>query len=382
MGALELPRRLAAAAVVLVAACSCGGGLTPGPASSPTAPAPSVEEGGPFAGRTYRLDLPADWVVVDTPAYDETIDATPDVAAWLDALDLAGSNAFRAYEPVPGAGGLRLYVNPASPWREANDHPLRGDLQEKVSGVTDEPIGEMVPLAGAGKGTRFRWTQEIDWGSGAPSARSVAGYDVFGELDAVYVVFTWPAETDRLAEVDALMQTFEVTGTAVASLPPGVTMPPSPTPFDKLNPPSEPPPTPAPHAAPELEALLPDRVGDVALLKSSQTGVEMGLAADDPILQQFGKQPADIASATAMPARPPLLAVGVTRLRGVSAADLLAAQLSQVPAEAVSETSLAGRPATYVTYGAWPVWYLAAGDLLYAIVGTEEQAAEVAAALP
>jgi hypothetical protein len=141
-------------------------------------------------------------------------------------------------------------------------------------------------------------------------------------------------------------------------------------------------PTAVPHVAPELEALLPDRVGDVALLKSSQTGMEMGLGADDPILQRFGKQPADLASATAMPDRPPLLAVGVTRLRGVSAADLLAAQLSQVPADAVAETSLGGRPATFVTHGAWPVWYVPAGELLYAIVGTDLQAAEIAAGLP
>jgi hypothetical protein len=377
--------RALAATVVTVALAACGGAGTTGPATGATSPAtgapPPVDDSA-FAGRTYRLDLPADWVVLGSPDYDGTIDATPDVAAWLDALDLAGANAFRAHEPVAGAGGLRLYVNPASPWRVANDHPLRGGIPEKLAGVTDEPVGEMVPLGRAGKATRFTWTQEIDWGNGTPSARSVAGYDVFAELDGVYVVFTWPAGTDRLAEVDTMMQTFEVTGTAVASLPPGVTMPPSPTPFDGLNPPPEPPATAVPHAAPDLEALLPDVIGSVALQVSSQTGVEMGLAADDPILARFGKQPADLATATAMPDRPPLLAVEVTRLRGVSAADLLAAQLSQVPAEEVAEMSLAGRPAVYVTHGAWPIWYLPEGDLLYAMVGTEEQAAEAAAALP
>lgn len=364
----------------VLAACGAGGGSTPAGTSTPSASmAPSA---GAFAGRTYRLDLPADWVVLGSPDYDGSIDATPDVAAWLDALDLAGANAFRAYEPVAAADGLRLAINPASPWRSADEHPLRGGVPEKLSGVTDEPIGEMVPLGTAGKGTRFRWTQEIDWGSGTPTARSVAGYEVFSAFDPVYVVFSWPAGTDRLADVEALMASFEVLGTAVASLPPDVTMPPSPTPFDKLNPPEEPPASAVPHAAPDLEALLPDRVTGIALEKSSQTGVEMGLGADDPILQRFGKQPADLASATAMPDRPPLLAVGVTRLRGVSAADLLAAQLSQVPADAVAETSLGGRPATFVTHGAWPVWYVPAGDLLYAIVGTDVQAAEVAAGLP
>lgn len=337
--------------------------------------------GGPFAGMTYRLDLPTDWVVLGS-SDDESIEATPDVAAWLEALDLAGANAFRAYEPVAGAEGLRLAINPASPWRSADEHPLRGGIPEKLVGVTDEPVGEMVPLGTAGKGTRFRWTQAIDWGSGTPSARTVVGYEVLGEFDPVYVVWNWPAATDRLADVEALMASFEVLGNPVASLPPGVTMPPSPTPFDKLSPPTEPAATAVPHAAPDLEALLPDQVGGVALTKRSQTGVEMGLGADDPILRRFGKQPADLASATATPSRPPLLAVGVTRLSGVSAEDLLAAQLGEVPADAVAATPLAGRPATYVTHGAWPVWYLPAGDLLYTIVGTEEQAAEIAAGLP
>ena len=70
------------------------------------------------------------------------------------------------------------------------------------------------------------------------------------------------------------------------------------------------------------------------------------------------------------------------RLRDVPAQDLLVAVLAQVPPDAVTTTSLAGRPATYVAHGAWPVWYVPAGDLLYVIVGTDEQAAEVAAALP
>jgi hypothetical protein len=375
---LGLPVAILVAAVL--AACGAGGGATPAGTSTP--PASMSAPTGPFAGRTYQLDLPADWVVLGSPDYDESIDATPDVAAWLDALDLAGANAFRAYEPVAAADGLRLAINPASPWRPADEHPLRGGVPEKLVGVTDEPIGEMVPLGTAGKGTRFRWTQEIDWGSGTPSARSVAGYEVFSEFDPVYVVFSWPAGTDRLAEIKALMASFEVLGTAVASLPPDVTMPPSPTPFDKLNPPTEPPATAAPHDAPDLEALLPDRVGEVALTKRSQTGVAMGLTAADPILAPFGKQPSDFSTATAEPSRPPLLSVGVLRLSGVPAEDLVEAILAQVPADEVTQTSLGGRPATYVAHGAWPVWYVPAGELLYAIVGTELQAAEIVAGLP
>lgn len=375
---IRLPAGVLVAAVF--AACGAGGGATPGSAASVSPP--TTVEGGPFADRTYRLDLPAGWVVFGSPAYDTAIDETPDVAAWLDALDLAGANAFRAYEPAPEAGGLRLYINPASPWRAGDDHPLRGTIRETLAGVTDEPIGELVPLGTTAKATRFRWTEEMDWGSGAPSARAVVGYEIMGEFDPVYVAWSWPADTDRLAEVEALMETFEVLGNAIASLPPGATIPPSPTPFDKLDPPSEPPATPVPHAVPDLEALLPDRVGDVVLEKRSQTGVDMGLAADDPILAPFGKQPADLETATAMPAEPPLLIVGVTRLRGVPAEDVLAEILAQVPADEATRTSLAGRAATYVTHGAWPVWYVTSGELLFGISGIEEQAAEAAKELP
>lgn len=366
-----------AALLALVTGCTGSGGGSPSPAAAPDA-SPSAA----IAGRTYRMALPADWVVLGSTSYDAAVDATPDVATWLDALDLVGPNAFRAHEPAAGAGALRLAINPASPWRDPNDHPLSGTVAERLAGVTDEPIGDLVPVGSTAKATRFRWTEVLDWGSGSPSARAVVGYLVMAELDTVYVVWSYPADTDRLAEVEALMATFEVVGTAAASLPPGVTMPPSPTPFDKLNPPPEPPATAAPHGAPDLEALLPDRVGEVGLAKTSQTGVQLGLSPNDALLTRFGKQPADLATATAMPDRPPLLIVGVTRLRGVRGEELLAAMLADVPADEIAERSLAGRPASYVTHGAWPVWYVATGDLVYGLAGADQQVAEVAAALP
>ena len=104
-------------ATIVVAALLTACGAAPGPTGpgGSTAAAPAATGAGAFAGRTFRLDLPADWAVLGTPAYDGTIDATPDVAAWLEALDLAGSNAFRAYEPVAGAGGLRLADQPRVP---------------------------------------------------------------------------------------------------------------------------------------------------------------------------------------------------------------------------------------------------------------------------
>ncbi len=76
-----------------------------------------------------------------------------------------------------------------------------------------------------------------------------------GEFDPVNVVFSWPAETDRLAEVETLMATFKVTGNPVVSLPPGATPAPSPTPYDKYGSPE---PVATHHEDTALEALLPD----------------------------------------------------------------------------------------------------------------------------
>lgn len=241
----------------------------------------------------------------------------------------------------------------------------------------------MVGIGVAAKATRFRWTQTLDWGGGTPSARTCVGYEVLGEFDPVYVVFSYPAEADRLAQVEALMASFEVLGNPVVSLPPGVTLPPSPTPFDKwASPGASPAPMPTFHGDPALEALLPDSVDGVALTKESRTGAQMDVTDGDPILTPFGKHPADLASATAIATQPPLLIVNVVRLRGVPADQLLAAVLEFIPDDAVSHTSLGGRPVTYVVSGAWPFWYYATGELLYGVAGMEEAAATVLAGLP
>ena len=287
--------------ILAVAGCTAG---APSPTPLPTVASPTPSDA--FAGLTYRLDLPSDWIVPGSPSYDATIEGVPDMAAWLEQLGLVGPNAFRAYEPRPDASGLRLAINPRS---TAAPAPLENAASiSALPGVTDEPVGDWVAVGETAKAARFRWTQSSDWGSGSPSARTCVGYSVVGEFDPVNVVFSYPAGTDRLADVEALMSSFEVLGNPVASLAPGATPPPSPTPYDKYGSPE---PQPTYHADPALEALLSDSVDGVALVKQSRTGEQLGMTDHDPMLEPFGKQPADFASATASSTQPPMLLVGV-----------------------------------------------------------------------
>lgn len=214
---------------VVVGTCTAGGSPTPGsPAASRT-----PEAGDTFAGLPYRLDVPAGWIVLGSPAYDASLDEGADVARWLDALDLEGPEAFRAYEPETGAAGLRVAINPPSPWRADEQVLFDEGAVAALPGVTGTPVGDMVGVGEAAKATRFRWTETLDWGRGSPSARTCVGYAVMGEFGQVNVVYSYPTETDRLAEVEALMATFEELATPVVSLPPGITMAPSPSPYDK-----------------------------------------------------------------------------------------------------------------------------------------------------
>ena len=361
---------------VVLAACSAGG---PGPTSVPPGTAPPAADA--FAGLPFRLDLPATWIVQGSAAYDPAIDAGPDVAAWLKGLDLEGQSAFRAYEPLPDAAGLRLAINPLLTW---NPSPLQDEAAiAGLDGVTGKVSSDVLATGATWKAFGYRWTQEIDWGDGSPSARTCVGYFVMAEFNPVNVVFSYPAESDRQAEVEAIVATFEVLGNPVVSLPPGVTPTPSPTPCDKYGSPG---PMPTFHADPALEALLPDSVDGRAVTKESRTGVDMGMTDGDPLLAAFGKRPADWATASGM-AMPtpdkPGFSVGVYRLRGVPAELVLAFQLKQMPDAKVSQVSLGGREATYVESGAWPVWLYATGDLLYGVgLADEATAARVFAALP
>lgn len=380
--------RLTVGLVVFGLLGGCASVQSPSPSATPSA-APSgaaASESDLFADLTYRLDLPADWIVLGSSSYDAGLDAAPDVAGWLRQLDLSGPNSFRAYEPLPGAAGLRLAIKPSTTWNSATPGPLQdGSALAALSGVAAGPVGDLVPVGANAKASRFRWTQTLDWGNGSPSTRNCVGYVVMSEFDQVNVVFTYPAKTDRLAEVEAMMDTFVVLGNPVVSLPPGVTPAPTPTPFDKwasVAPTSS---TTANHGDPSLEALLPDSIDGRTLTKESRTGEQMGMTDANSILATFGKHPSDLASATAtaMPtANQAMLMIGVERLRGVPADQLLVATLKLMPDAKVSLTSRGGHQVTYVMYGAWPVWYYATGDLLYGVVGAEEDVAKVLAVLP
>ena len=212
---------------LVVAACSSGvpaASTTEAPTeAAPTSPGVSD----PFAGLSYRMDVPADWVVLGTPAYDEAIDAAPDVAASLKGLDLEGQNAFRAYEPLPGAAGIRLAIRPLQAW---NPSPLQEEgAVAALPGVTGKVSSDVLATGPDWKAFGYRWTQEMDWGDGSPSPRTCVGYFVMVE-NPVNVVFCYPVGTDRHAEVDAMVATFRVLGNPVFSLPPGATPTPSPTP--------------------------------------------------------------------------------------------------------------------------------------------------------
>lgn len=252
-------------------------------------------------------------------------------------------------------------------------------------GATDAQSGTYVLVGETQKSVRFGWTQTIDWGSGIPSARICVGYFVMGEFDPVKVVLCYPAGTDRLTDVEALMSTFVVLGNPVASLPPGVTPAPTPTPFDKWASTAPMSPMPAGHGAPDLEALLPDSIDGRTLTKESNAGEQMGLTDADPILTAFGKHPSDLANAAAASnptGNQAMLLVGVERLRGVPADQLLAARLKVIPDAKVSPSTLGGHPVTYVMYGAWPIWHYTTGELLYGIVGADDDVARVLAGLP
>ena len=366
-----------------IAACTSGGsGSNPSsaPPSAPSSAPTAVPTADPFAGLPYRMNLPADWIVLGSPGYDASLDTSPDVVAWLKGLDLDGQYAFRAYEPLPGAAGLRVAINPLQTW---NPSPLQDEgAVAALPGVTGKVSSDVLATGADWKAFGYRWEETIDWGDGSPSARTCIGYFVMVD-NPVNVVLCHPAGTDRQAEIDAMVSTFEVVGSPVFSLPPGETPTPSPTPYDKFGSPE---PMPTFHADLEMEALLPDTIGGRPVDKESRTGVDLGMGGEDPILKAFGKSPADFASATGnvMPTEDqPAATLSVIRLRGVPGDQLLAFQLEQMPDAKVSTVSLGGHDVTYVEYGAWPVWMYVTGDLLYGVgLAGEAAAAEVFAALP
>lgn len=343
--------------------------VAPSGTSTP-APTPPTD---PFAHLPYRIELPEEWVVLGSDDYDGTIDRTPDVADWLARLGLVGPNAMRAYEPVGGAAGLRLAMNQTM-WDVVNAGALAGEgpLAE-LPGVADEPVAELIPV-GAAKATLLRWTQSIDWGNGVSSSRNCAGYVYAGEFDPVSVVFSWPTETDRLTEVESIMDTIAVVGNAVASLPPGATPTPAPSP-GRSNPASDERP-PATHDDPALEAMLPDIVDGIPLEKDSLSGDHTAMTDDDPLLAPFGKQPADLSMATAQAFQPRFVLIRAVRLRGVPGRELLEAMLEPLADDSVTWSTIAGHDVAFATSGWLPSWSYARDDVVYALVARDE--AEVA----
>jgi hypothetical protein len=161
--------------------------------------------------------------------------------------------------------------------------------------------------------------------------------------------------------------------------------------------PPPPPPATAPPpaaAAPELEALLPDEAGGVALVKASATGARVfgGDAFSRSLtafLQSVGKRPAELRFANARaPSGDAGLETGVFHVAGTEADRLLQAiveaSLPAAPGSAVREATVGGKPVTALAYANGSTLYLYAHSDTVFYVGSraEEPAAEILRGYP
>jgi hypothetical protein len=113
------------------------------------------------------------------------------------------------------------------------------------------------------------------------------------------------------------------------------------------------------HAAPDLEAVLPSQIRGVTLEKTSVSGAFFLGSGGSPefqaLLNQFGKQPSDLAIAGAQDPSSTLdFDLAVFRLSGVDSQQLLGAFLQVASSTAstppqVSQASLGGKTVTVVT---------------------------------
>jgi hypothetical protein len=148
------------------------------------------------------------------------------------------------------------------------------------------------------------------------------------------------------------------------------------------------------HADPNLEALLPETLGGVALTRESQAGSEVGTqsAAFDAFLASLGKSRADFALASAYSQGGLKAEVGAWQVRGADPSKLLpqfesAVQAASTTPLTIAEETLAGRRITRIgdpgqlTQG--PLYVVVRGDALL-FVQTPERAlaAEAIAKLP
>jgi len=147
-------------------------------------------------------------------------------------------------------------------------------------------------------------------------------------------------------------------------------------------------------AAPELEALLPDRVGNVRLTKASTTGEEVfrGNAFGDEMskfLATVGKEPGDLRFANAVDtSEAAKLELGVWEVPGVAPADLreaiVTASRPNAPGLEVSPGTLGGKQVTKVVYPGGSTLYLVDGAGVVFYVGSTDEAlaAKALALLP
>jgi hypothetical protein len=143
------------------------------------------------------------------------------------------------------------------------------------------------------------------------------------------------------------------------------------------------PPANAAHAAPDLEALLPDAVDGKRLLKGSTTGAAVfGGNAFGRVMTKFllahGKRPQDLRFANAR-SRSLALEVGAFQVRGIAATALRGAIVaaSRPNAQGLEATlvSLAGRRATKLVYPGGATLYLHPdGDGIVYHVATQNKA--------
>jgi hypothetical protein len=137
------------------------------------------------------------------------------------------------------------------------------------------------------------------------------------------------------------------------------------------------------HAAPDLEALLPGRIGGTKLEKGSATGA--GVFGGDAFsgemtsrLVAVGKAPADLRFANAQDAKGRLeLEVGVFEVPGMSATDLseaiVASSRPNAPGLVAEPSTLGGKTVTEVTYpGGTKLYLYERGDRVF-YIGTQNR---------
>ena len=148
------------------------------------------------------------------------------------------------------------------------------------------------------------------------------------------------------------------------------------------------------HAVPGLEALLPDEIAGVRLVKASATGVQVfGGDAFSRAMSRFltaeGRSPSDFSFASARDPSGALAAeVGVFRVRGVGARALrraiVAGSRPGAPGSTTSRATIAGKRVTRFRYASgWTLYLYERGDGVF-YVGTLQPAlaAKALAALP